>query len=316
MNVGIKEFENNIFQVDLLHMDRPELSAAYIIKGNPTCLIETGASCSVPILLKSFEELQIKKEEIQYVIVTHIHLDHSGGAGLLMKELPNAKLIVHPKGAKHLIDPAKLIASAKEVYGELFHRLFDPIVAIPEERLIIADDGFQLPIGEPRTLTFLNSPGHAYHHFAVYDNLAKGLFSGDSAGICYPIFKRRGETFCFPSSSPTQFDPEAMLHTIQRFQGLDLKNIFVTHFGMQDKPQLFLEKMKERVHDYVEIAEKAVNTQPNPTWETVKDLLENYYEKELKAIGIYMDDEIRDTLAIDLELNAKGLLHSFLRSKK
>lgn len=316
MNVGIKEFENNIYQVDLLHMDRPELSAAYIIKGDPTCIIETGASCSIPILLKSLETLEIKKEDIQYVIVTHIHLDHSGGAGLLMKELPHAKLIVHPKGAKHLIDPSKLIASAKEVYGELFHSLFDPIVAIPQERIIIADDGFQLPIGDSRTLTFLNSPGHAYHHFAIYDDLTKGLFSGDSAGIAYPIFKRKGENFCFPSSSPTQFDPEAMLNTVRRFQRLDLKNIFVTHFGVQNNPGPFLEQIKKMVQTYVEIVERVVKSNSNPTWEALRDLLEQYYEKELNSLGILMDDEIRNTLEVDLELNAKGLLHSFLKSSK
>lgn len=299
---------HDIYQIELVDRMEGGRSTGYFIDAEQKTIVEMGASVSVPRVLNALKQLNIAPEEITYVIVTHIHLDHAGGAGLLLEKLPNAKLIVHPRGARHMIDPSKLIAGAKQVYGDEFDRLFGPMTPVPEEKTIIADDEFELSIGNNRTLYFYDSPGHAYHHFAVYDPTSKGIFSGDSTGMSAPWLREKfGVDFYAPTSSPVQFDPEAMIATLRRFAELDVEQVFMTHYGHHSDAKRVIAENIERAEAFARIAEEAY--QENPTWEHTAEKLRQYFHKELIKLGVPENDPILDLFAFDIEMDAKGMFH-------
>lgn len=304
---SVKDLGNDIYEITLVDAAETGRSTGFLINSEEKTFVEVGASVSVPRILQALNDLHISYDEIRYVIVTHIHLDHSGGAGLLLKSLPNAKIIVHPKGARHLIDPSKLIASAQQVYGDSFQRLFAPIEAIPEERVIIAEDGMSLNIGQERPLVFYNSPGHAYHHIVIHDPKSKGLFSGDAIGINFPLFEEMDIRYIVPTSSPTQFNPEAMIETIERMKLLGVETIYFTHFGTWDDAEKVMDRILSMIPNYVHLAEKAYGNEP--TWESIANELRTYYYTELKSMGVPENHPYFSSLELDTELNAKGLLH-------
>lgn len=299
---------DNIYQIELVDRMQQGRSTGYFIDSEQKTVVEMGASVSVPRVLAALEELGVAPAQITYVIVTHIHLDHAGGAGLLLEKLPNAKLVVHPRGAKHMMNPAKLIAGAKQVYGDDFDRLFTPIIPIAKERMMIAENGMELAIDDNRTLVFYDSPGHAYHHFVVYDPVSKGLFSGDAIGISFPWLKETfGVDFYTPSSSPTQFDPEAMSATLRRFANLDVEQIYMTHYGRHADAQRIIAENIERTNMYARIAEEAYAE--HATWEHVAERLRRYFHNELVKMGVPENDPILKTFEFDIQMNAKGMFH-------
>ncbi|WCK52753.1 MBL fold metallo-hydrolase [Aneurinibacillus sp. Ricciae_BoGa-3] len=272
MEQKIKPLGHDIYQVELVSAVSADRSTGYIIDADTKVIIETGASRSVSRILSALNKLGIACHEITYVIVTHIHLDHSGGAGYLLEKLPNAKIIVHPNGARHLIDPSTLISSARQVYGEAFETLFAPVTPIPENRVIIGYDGMELSIGEDRILTFYNSPGHAYHHFAVHDAQSNGIFTGDACGITFPLIEEQlGVTYSVPTSSPTQFDPQAMSDTLALFASLHPEQLYVTHYGQHPNAMGIIEANQQLVDEYCRLAEQAYRK--NPTWEHLTEKL-------------------------------------------
>jgi glyoxylase-like metal-dependent hydrolase (beta-lactamase superfamily II) len=299
---------HNIYQIELVDRTQGGRSTGYFINCKQKTIVEMGASVSVSRVLEALKELHITPEEITYVIVTHIHLDHAGGAGLLLEKLPNAKLIVHPRGARHMIDPAKLIAGAKQVYGEAFDELFSPILPVPEEKIMIAEDGMELTIDEGRTLTFYDSPGHAYHHYAVYDPVSKGIFTGDSAGMSAPPLQEAyGFDFYVPSSSPVQFDPEAMVATLRRFAELDVEQLFITHYGRHGNAKRIIAENIERAQSFARITEEAYRE--NPTWEHIAEKLREYFHQELTRLGVREGDPLLHWFEFDIEIDSKGLFH-------
>lgn len=306
--IPIVDLGHDIFQVELVDRKLNERSTGYIINAEKKTIVEMGASVSVPNVLAAMDALTIKPEDISYVIVTHIHLDHAGGAGLLLEKLPNAKLIVHPRGARHMIDPTKLIAGARAVYGEAFDRLFAPILPIAEDRILIAEDGLELSIGENRTLVFYDSPGHAYHHYAVYDAASKGIFSGDSIGVSFPRFTdAKGIEFYAPTTSPVQFDPDAMLATLRRFAELDLEHIYLTHYGHHSNaPQIIADNIR-RTEGFARVMEKAYHE--SPTLENMITSLRAYFHEELASLGVEAHDPVLEAFEFDIDMNAKGMLH-------
>ncbi len=196
----IKSLGFGIYQLELVESRSPNKTTGYLIQGAKNLIIETGATPSNPVILSSLKELGIALEEIDAIAVTHIHLDHSGGAGLLMNQCPNAVLLAHEKGKRHLVDPEKLIQGAKQVYGETFDELFNPILPISDERIKIMKDGDIFDLGAERILRFHDSPGHAFHHFIIHDLVSNGIFAGDSAGLYYDrMYKDYGIKVSIPS---------------------------------------------------------------------------------------------------------------------
>jgi glyoxylase-like metal-dependent hydrolase (beta-lactamase superfamily II) len=174
-----------VFAVDTEHV-RPQADASYlIVDGGRAAFVDTGTHRSVPNLLAALTALDIDVERVDYVLLTHVHLDHAGGAGTLMASLPQARIVVHPRGAPHLTDPAKLVAGTKTVYGdEVFAALFGDALPIPAERITTVEDGERLAFGA-RTLEFLHTPGHALHHLCILDRDTRELFTGDTFGVSY-----------------------------------------------------------------------------------------------------------------------------------
>ncbi|TXT21253.1 MAG: beta-lactamase-like protein [bacterium] len=180
------QHEHGIVTLDADYL-RPGLAAVHlIVEDGGVAIVDTGTNHAVPSVLAELRGLGLGPEAVDYVIVTHVHLDHAGAAGALLQNCPNAKLVVHPKGARHMIDPAKLVAGSIAVYGrEHFYAHYGDIVPAPAERVIEAGDGFRLDF-RGRTLSFLDTPGHARHHYCIHDQRSNSLFTGDTFGISYP----------------------------------------------------------------------------------------------------------------------------------
>lgn len=304
---SITSLGHNIYQIDLVDNGVPLRSSAYLIKGEKNTLIEPGVAPSNVHILNAFQELEISTADINHILVTHIHLDHAGGAGLLMRQCENATLYVHPKGGPHLINPEKLIAGTRLVYGDLFDRYFDPILPVQAERIRGYNSGDRIPLGGGRELKILESLGHALHHVIIHDPESQGIFCGDSAGIYYrPIFERHGVKFSVPSTSPTQFDPESMKNSLRQMIDLKPKRLYYTHFGMAEPalPQL---QMAQGMMSFW--GEECVQLyQKEHSLEKLTGLIKNKLYSILNHLGVQGNSSALTSLDQDIYLNARGII--------
>jgi len=211
---------------------QPRLAASYVVKGRESAaIVETGHVHAVPRILAALDQAGIARQAVSHVVVTHVHLDHAGGAGALMQALPSATLVAHPRGARHMIDPAKLWAGTVAVYGaERTAALYGDPIAIPAARVVEAPDGFALDLGG-RPLRFLDAPGHAKHHFVVLDEVTRGFFTGDAFGISYRHDDSAAGPFFFATTTPVQLDPPALHATIDRMLAERPERVYLTHYG-------------------------------------------------------------------------------------
>ncbi|MGG3956640.1 MBL fold metallo-hydrolase [Bhargavaea massiliensis] len=305
--------------IDLYDLQTAQRTGAYVFREEEVTIIETSASPSIPHLLKGLEELSIDLKDVKNIIVTHIHLDHAGGAGVLLKHCPNARVFVHPKGMRHLADPSRLIQGAKAVYSEKFDALFDPIVPIPEDRLIVKEDGETLQIGEDRTLTFLHTPGHANHHFSIYDEKSNGIFTGDTAGVFYPQLLSYDVELYLPSTSPNQFDPEAMQASIKRFMSLHPDRIYFGHFGMSTHVQTVWDQLHYWLPIFVQIGRDIVDKQKDKSFtektEAVFQLLFDNVQTFLRKRQVPDNADVYKVLQLDLQVCAMGLVDYIEKQK-
>ena len=230
MNPIYHQLDFGITCIDTEQM-RKDFVAAYLIEDEGrAAFVDTGCYLSVPTLLATLDAKNIKRENVDYILLTHIHLDHAGGAGELIRHLPNAKVYVHEYGAAHLIDPSKLRAGVIGVYGELFFKQFlGDLIPTPEGRVVIAKDDDTITLGN-RTLKFIDTPGHARHHVCIWDEKSQGLFSGDTMGVSYREFDTDQGELIFPPTTPVQFDPEVWKNTIHKLMALQPKYAYLTHF--------------------------------------------------------------------------------------
>jgi glyoxylase-like metal-dependent hydrolase (beta-lactamase superfamily II) len=296
-----------IHQIQLANHDTPYRATGYLIQEEKTILIETGAAISIPNILNALQQLKINPEQIDAIAVTHIHLDHAGGAGLLMEACPNAELLVHEKGKKHLVDPEKLIAGAKQVYGDMFDSFFDPVLPIPAERIRVMGDNESYDLGNHRQLRFLNTPGHAFHHLAIHDPLSNGLFSGDIAGIYFKRwYDQYGLLFCLPVAAPPQFQPEIMEQTLSRLSDLKLKRIFFTHFGMSEQAGELIQQARRRTAFFGNACVQHFRNNRSAS-ELYVFIKGNLFD-ELKKQGVPDDDPDLKILEEDIKMNIKGIV--------
>ncbi|HRH82288.1 MAG TPA: MBL fold metallo-hydrolase [Thiobacillaceae bacterium] len=301
------DYGHGIHAVDADYV-RPGLAAMHLlIQDGRAAIIDTGTQRSAPLVLAALERLGLGPEHLDLVIVTHVHLDHAGGAGALLQACPNARLVAHPKGARHMIDPGKLIAGSIAVYGEeRFHELYGDIVPAPAERVIEAPDGYGLDF-RGRTLTFLDTPGHARHHFCVWDEASRGIFTGDSFGLSYREFDVRGRPFIFPTTTPVQFEPDAMHATLDRLMGLEPEAAYLTHFGRVTGLTPLADDLHRLLDAFVELANSAGGSGPE-RHARMKSNMGRLLLEQLRAHGCTLvEDRIFTLLENDLELNCQGL---------
>lgn len=291
------------------HYVRPRLAAAWIVRGEQSAaVVETGAASSVPRILAALDAAGIGREEVSHVVVTHVHLDHAGGAGTLLQALPRARLVVHPRGARHLVDPAKLVAGSVAVYGEArFRALYGELVPVPVERVIEAGDGFELDLGA-RPLRFFDAPGHARHHFVVLDEATRGFFTGDTFGLSYRECDAGGRPFLFPTTTPVQLDPPALHATIDRMMAEQPERMYLTHFGVLEGD---LGRAAELLHRGLDEHVRRARALP-PGGDRHAALRGALAEQLLEALSVHGAPLSRadalELFATDLDLNAQGLL--------
>ena len=238
-----------VIELDTLLGGWERVTAGYLIEGPEPVLVETGSQSSVPVLLAQLDALGLGPEDLAGVVVTHIHLDHAGGVGDVARAFPKATVYVHQKGARHLADPTKLVDSAARVYGPLLDSLYGRLDPTPPERIHVLEDGEAIRVGPTRSLTAVDSPGHAKHHVALHDSLSGVLFAGDAVGVKLP-----DAGVLRPSTPPPDFDLDLALHSLGRFAERRPTGIALAHYGLLDEPADVLEEADGTLRRWAEVA--------------------------------------------------------------
>ena len=303
---AIIDHPHNISVIDARY-HRPGRAAIHLItEGNKAALVDTGTRFSVPGVMAVLAHKHIAPEQIEYIFLTHIHLDHAGGAGEFMRQLPNARLVVHPRGAPHMSNPIKLIAGVMAVYGESeFRRVYGEILPIPTERIIEAPDDTLIELNG-RPLRLLDTPGHARHHYCIYDAHSASLFTGDTFGVSYRELDANGLEFVFPTTSPVQFDPEAAHASIDRLMALHPEQAFLTHYGRIRNLPHHAAQMRVLIDAFVNIVQKTTEIQDRQPV-IVKALQDMLWERLTTHGCTLTQDAALSILQTDIKLNAQGL---------
>ena len=282
---------------------RPQMTACYLmVQAGHAAIIETGVNRNVAGLLDLLDRKNIAHEDVDYIMPTHVHLDHAGGVGALMQALPNAQLIVHPYGARHMIDPSKLVAGASAVYGEeQFASLYGELIPVGKDRVIEAADGFVLDF-HGRHLEFIDTPGHARHHYCIVDKASGGIFTGDTMGLGYSELNG-DHPLVFPTTSPVQFDPEALHASVDRIMSYEQQWFYLTHFGRVGQTEEVARQMHRDINQFVSIAESA-----SGDMKALEGRLMAYMQARVIDNGCKREKEtIHHWLEMDIHLNTQGI---------
>lgn len=304
--ISFQEYTGGVVVIDA-DFHRKHMAACYLVEaGSEAAFIEVGTNSSTPRLMKVLEHRGWKPEDVTYVIVTHVHLDHAGGAGSLMQLLPNATLLVHPYGARHMIDPAKLEAGSRVVYGdEMFERIYGTLIPVDERRARIMQDGDSVTLGN-RQLRFMDTPGHARHHFCVHDSLTNGWFTGDTFGLSYREFDTENGAFLFPTTTPIQFDPEPLKASVRKLVAVAPDYMYLTHYGRVDDVQRLSKMMLDGVDTLVAIAEKYKDADSRT--QKIETAMREWLMDGLKKHGVKLPGEkCHELLESDIKLNTSGI---------
>jgi glyoxylase-like metal-dependent hydrolase (beta-lactamase superfamily II) len=260
------EIAPGVLQIDTLLGGWHQVTAGYLVTGDAPVLVETGSQTSVPHLLAALDDLGVDPGELAGVAVTHIHLDHAGGVGDVAAAFPRATVYVHERGARHLVDPTKLVTSAAMVYGDLLDSLYGRLTPTPAERVVVLRDGDELVVSPNRTLTTVDSPGHAKHHLALHDSDSGLLFAGDAVGVRLPDVG-----VLRPATPPPDFDLDQALASLRRFAERRPAGIALAHFGLVPDPAAILDEAQETLTLWAEVAEAA--------WRDDRDIAEALSER-------------------------------------
>ena len=243
---------HEVFQIDTRMAGYDGITAGYLIRGDRPCLVETGTAPSAPVVRDALAALGIGPADLATVVVTHIHLDHAGGAGDIAAMFPAAQIVVHQRGARHLADPSRLMAGARMVYGAALERLFGVLAPVPAERIVALDDTGTVDLGGGRRLDSHYSPGHAKHHVGLLDSATGDLYVGDAAGVYMPD---TGDIR--PATPPPDFDLAAALASVRRFAALRPARLLFSHYGPVDQVSETLDRSAEEINVWVEETRRA-----------------------------------------------------------
>lgn len=302
-----RDYQNGIYAFDAGYV-RPILAAIHmVVEQGRVALIDTGSNDSLVNALSALERLGLGPDAVDYIVLTHIHLDHAGGAGTMMRAFPNARLIVHPRGARHMADPAKLVAGVSAVYGSAYvERVYGEILPVPAERIIEAGDGFVFSLAG-REFFCLDTPGHARHHICIVDQRTGGIFTGDMFGLSYRELDVGDRQFIFPTTTPTQFEPGAMRASIARLLARQPECLYLTHYSRVHDVQALGADLSRRLDACVELALGFREVTPERHG-LLKNALSRYLLAEVRAFGCELPEaHLLNIWETDLELNAQGL---------
>ena len=252
MTAATREIAPGVVEIDTLLGGWERVTAGYLLPGPAPVLVETGSQSSVPTLLEALDALGVDAAALAGVVVTHIHLDHAGGVGDVARAFPSATVYVHEKGARHLVDPTRLIDSAARVYGPLLDSLYGRLDPTPAERVRVLGDGEEVRIGPDRVLVAVDSPGHAKHHLGLHDSSSGVLFAGDAVGVRLP-----DAGVLRPSTPPPDFDLDLAIGSLHRFAERRPSALALAHYGPLPDPEVVLAEAEETLRRWASVAERA-----------------------------------------------------------
>jgi len=287
--------------------NRPRFDAAYLlVNEGRAAFIDTGTNFAVPRLLAALDALGLTRDAVDWIIPTHVHLDHAGGAGLLMREVPGARMLVHPRGLRHMVDPSALYRGALAVYGEAaMARDYGRLVGVDAARATTTHDGMLIYVGG-RRLRFADTPGHALHHHCLWDEASAGWFTGDTFGLSYREFDDARGPWILPSSTPVQFDPAALRTSVARLLEARPRCMYLTHYGRVGEVERLAADLLVMLQDMVDIGQ-ALRHAPQ-RHAKLREALFAMYLRSLRARGCRFDAaECATLLEMDIELNSQGL---------
>jgi len=309
---NLQAYPNGIYCLDAEYIKDELVAVYFIIESDEIAIIETATSYSVPIILKALDNLGLSSSQVKYIIPTHIHLDHAGGCGALLQQCANATILVHPRGFRHLIDPSKLIAGAKAVYGDdNFKQLYGEISPIDSSRIIAQEDKTRVYLGA-RELYFFHTEGHAKHHFCILDKGSQSIFSGDTFGLSYPALNALSSInkhfIILPTTTPIHFDPKALKKSLSLIVSLNPKFIYLTHFGPIDDVKSGYCQLLFWVSYYDGLVHNALKDNRCSEDYLYQQLLTCTKAIFAQSHGL-SGKNIETHLSYDLRLNAQGLYH-------
>ncbi|MDR6935853.1 MBL fold metallo-hydrolase [Luteibacter sp. 3190] len=287
---------------------RPNFDAAYlVVERGRGAFIDSGTPHALPRFLDAIAAADLEPKDVDWVILTHVHLDHAGGAGELMRHLPHAMLAVHPRGARHMIDPSVLIAGASAVYGEdVVRRDYGEIVPVAKDRVIEATDGFVVDLAG-RALLCLDTPGHAKHHIAIHDERANAFFTGDIFGLSYRELDTAAGAFIIPTTSPVQFDPDEAHASIERMMRYEPEAMYLTHYDRVTDVKRLANDLHEQIDAMVAIARRHAGAADRE--DRIAEAFAELYVARARKHGVALGTEaILKLMKIDIRLNAQGIV--------
>jgi len=303
---ALEKLGMGVYCVDARYI-REGLACCYlVVEGAEVAIVETGTGRTVEAIRAALGTLGLSLDAVRYVLPTHVHLDHAGGAGELMQLCPNAELVVHPRGARHMIDPTRLVAGVKAVYGEAaYEELYGELVPVPGERVRAAEDGLVLDFAG-RPLQVRHTPGHAEHHYCLWDVSSKGWFSGDTFGLSYQFEQLQGERFILPTTTPVQFNPQKLLDSLELLMSYDPERIYMTHYGALEQPQNYVQSLREQIVEWSKMALSLEpgDERPQQLDKNLRDMIAARIASQWPGVDV---GAILEELGMDIELNAQGL---------
>lgn len=296
----------------------PRIAAAYLIRcGDQACFVDNNTNYSVPALLAALKENGYSPGQVSHIIITHVHLDHAGGTGLLLTHCPNAVVVAHPRAAPHVIDPSRLVKSAQQVYGEdNFRKLYGEILPVPEKRVVIPADGEVIKVGD-KSLQFIYTRGHANHHFSIYEQSTNSIFTGDSFGIAYPMLQGGSKSFLFPSTTPTDFDAAEARISYDKILASGAERAYPTHFDVWTDMRggyTMLNGYLDQIESLYNSLLTAADSEQIPA--LARAGFDAFFAGELAARGITLSQQEKEVLEMDIDLNAQGIAFAAARARK
>lgn len=298
----VSEVAENIYLIDAEAAFLSEWLSAYLINEEIKVLIEVGSPAAKETLLNGIRQIGVNPGDISYIIVTHIHIDHAGGAGVLVKEMPQAKVLVHPRGGKHLIEPSKLVNSTLQVQGKVVTERYGSVMPLDPERVQLAEDNQVIPLGAKQKLRIIYTPGHAPHHLSVYEERNRGVFTGEVAGLYFP-----GLEMVLPNTPPPNFDLEANIQSLEKVSNLSPEILYFSHSGATRKAAYYLGAAGDKLRMWAETIRKTMESYPEDTVDRLQDFIRAEAEPVIRKKLAYYELALRNFMI----LSVKGYIEYF-----
>jgi len=285
-----------VYMLDTYALGQPNTVSAYLIKGPKPALVDCGYQSSYGNVLAGLAEVGVMPSDVRYLVPTHVHLDHAGAAGNLVREMPKAEVVAHEKSVPHLVDPTRLIESATKVFGKMIMGLYGSPEPIPADRITAVGVESHLDLGDGLTATLMHSPGHAPHQISIMLDSNKALLTADSVGIVYPNLKT-----LIPTTPPPSFDPSQLVATVQSLVQTGPRELLVPHFGKRRDVEWVFQKTVEKVKHWVERVGEMKNKGVS-----LDDASEAMEKEVIREAGV---QEIEIYAKVSIRTSVMGIMH-------